>query len=194
MEAKMNTCEFLFETLAIHGGSQYGMEQVRQLDHALQCAALAEREEAPASLVIAALFHDLGHLIAGARKDPAGRTADDLHEARGAQLLGNWFGPDVTEPVRLHVPAKRYLCAVEPDYYDGLSRASKRSLALQGNPFDRDEAETFMRQPFAHEAVSIRRWDDRAKVPDLDVPSLDHYRGLVEELLAGHDADLAAAH
>lgn len=179
----MQGCEFLFETLAIHGGTQYGREDVRQLDHALQCAALAEQNEASSSLIVAALLHDLGHLIPTSAEDRAHRSEDDLHEAKGAEILSRWFGPEVTEPVRLHVPAKRYLCAVEPDYYDGLSRASKYSLELQGNPFDKDAAGSFIKQPYALDAVRVRRWDDRAKVPGLDVPPLGHYRDIVEALM-----------
>lgn len=186
----MDACEFLFETLAIHGGTQYGLEKVSQLDHALQCATLAEQEGAPVPLIVAALFHDFGHLIDNVEKDGPRRTFDDRHETKGAAILSRWLGVDVTGPVRLHVPAKRYLCAVEPDYHDGLSPASQRSLELQGAAFDRPSAEKFVDQPFAKEAIRLRRWDDRAKVPDLDVPRLDHYRHYVECLL--RDSEKAA--
>lgn len=179
----MDACDFLFETLAIHGGTQYGLEKVSQLDHALQCAALAEQEGARTPLIVAALFHDIGHLIDNVEKDAPRRTFDDRHETKGAAILSRWFGTDVTAPVRLHVPAKRYLCAVEPDYHDGLSLASQRSLEQQGAAFDRPSAEKFVDQPFAKEAVLLRRWDDQAKTPDLDVPRLDHYRHYVESLL-----------
>jgi phosphonate degradation associated HDIG domain protein len=176
----MNACEFLFETLALRGGAQYGLERVNQLDHALQCAALAEQEGARAPLIVAALFHDIGHLIDTIERDRAKRTADDRHEIKGAAILSRWFDSDVTEPVRLHVPAKRYLCAVETAYHDGLSRASRRSLELQGAPFHPAAAASFIRQPFAEEAVRLRRWDDRAKATDRDIPRLDHYRHYVE--------------
>lgn len=183
----MNACEFLFETLAIHGGSQYGMEPVSQLEHALQCAALAEQDAAPAALIVAALFHDLGHLISSVERDVARRNFDDRHETKGAAMLSLWFGSDVSEPVRLHVAAKRYLCAVEPGYHAGLSSASQRSLELQGNAFDRAAANLFIRQPYAESAVRLRRWDDLAKVSDLDVPRLDHYRHRVEALATSRD-------
>ena len=183
----MDACEFLFETLAIHGGTQYGLEKVSQLDHALQCAALAEQEGARASLIVAALFHDIGHLIDNVEQDAPRRTFDDRHETKGAAILSRWFGVDVTGPVRLHVPAKRYLCAVEPDYHDGLSMASQRSLDLQGAAFDPLSAEKFVGQPYADEAIRLRRWDDHAKIPDLDVPRLDHYRHYVENLLGAPD-------
>jgi phosphonate degradation associated HDIG domain protein len=179
----MDVCEFLFETLAVHGGSQYGMERVSQLEHALQCAALAEREGAHATLIVAALFHDLGHLIGGVAKDSSRRPVDDRHETMGAAMLSRWFDEDVAEPVRLHVPAKRYLCAVDASYHDGLSWASSRSLELQGKAYDRAAAEAFIRQPYAEEAIRLRRWDDRAKATNCDVPRLDHYRPYVEGLL-----------
>ena len=185
----MNACEFLFETLAIHDGSPYGREPVSQLDHALQCAALAVEERAPASLVVAALLHDIGHLIPGAGRDfgarPANYREDDRHEIVGAAMLDRWFGPVVTQPIRLHVPAKRYLCAVDPDYYDGLSAGSRKTLELQGEAFDEDAAKRFLAQPYAEDAVRLRRWDDRAKTPNLDVPRLDRYREDVEQALLG---------
>jgi phosphonate degradation associated HDIG domain protein len=182
----MNACEFLFETLAIHGGTPYGPEPVSQLEHALQCAALAQEEGAPPQMIVAALLHDIGHLIYGYERTACKREADDRHEVKGAAILGRWFGADVTEPIRLHVPAKRYLCATDPDYYESLSTGSKRSLALQGDAFDRDSADNFFGLPGAQEAVFLRRWDDRAKVPDLNVPRLDYYRRHIDALVEEH--------
>lgn len=189
----MNACEFLFETLAIHGGSQYGEEPVSQLEHALQCAALAELDGAPAPLIVAALFHDLGHLISSVERDVHKRPFNDRHESKGAAMLSRWFGTEVSEPVRLHVSAKRYLCAVDPAYQDRLSQASRRSLELQGKPLDSAAAKAFVRQPHAGDAVRLRRWDDLAKVSNLDVPRLDHYRRLVEGLATYRPAQNRAA-
>ena len=144
------------------GHERYG-ERVTQLDHALQCASLAAGEGAAVSLVAAALLHDYGHLI-----DDRGHMAerdglDGAHEAVGAAALAAWFGPAVTAPVALHVAAKRYLCAVEPGYFEALSPASKLSLELQGGAFDPDEAAAFIARPFAQDAVRLRRWDDWGK-------------------------------
>lgn len=183
----MNACEFLFETLAIHGGSPYGAEPVSQLDHALQCAALAEEEGSSPAMIVAALLHDIGHLIHGGERDLRSRDVDDRHEVKGAALLSRWFGPEITEPIRLHVPAKRYLCAIDPEYYDGLSQGSRRSLGLQGDAFDSDAARQFFATPYAEDAVRLRRWDDLAKIPDHDVPRLDHYRRSVERALSKSD-------
>lgn len=176
----MCSADFLLETLAVHGGRAYGGEAVTQLDHALQCASLAEAEEASGALVTAALVHDIGHLLHQFERDAIKRGFDDAHEERGAEMLTRWFGPEVTEPVRLHVPAKRYLCAVEPGYWESLSRVSKRTLDLQGGIFTDAEAAAFIAQPFAADAVRVRRWDDLAKVAGRTVLPPDHFRAVVQ--------------
>jgi phosphonate degradation associated HDIG domain protein len=144
---------------ATRGGLKYG-EGVTQLEHALQCAALAEAAGAGPALVAAALLHDIGHLL---RSEADAAASDDRHEGKGAQALAGLFGPDMRGPVALHVAAKRYLCAREPDYFDALSPASKASLQLQGGPFDAGQADAFEQRPFAREAVALRRWDDLGK-------------------------------
>jgi phosphonate degradation associated HDIG domain protein len=144
---------------ATRGGLRYG-EGVTQLEHALQCATLADAAGVGPALVTAALLHDIGHLLRG-EADAA--ASDDRHEGKGAQALAGLFGPDVRGPVALHVAAKRYLCAREPDYFDALSPASKASLQLQGGPFDAGQADAFEQRPFSREAVALRRWDDRGK-------------------------------
>lgn len=165
----------LFRLLAERGDAQYGEEAVSQLEHALQCATLARGEGADAALVTAALFHDVGHLIAD--DEFAAREGRDMHhEDVGAQALEVLFGPAVAAPVRLHVPAKRYLCATDPAYLEGLSRASRISLAVQGGPFTAAEAAAFARDPAAAAAVRLRRWDDRAKDPAAETPPLDDFR------------------
>lgn len=184
----MDAIEYLTDTLALHGARQYGMEPVSQLEHALQCAALAEEDGAAPTLIVAALLHDVGHMLHGLDPHGGRRGVDDRHEVTGAALIGRWFGPEVTEPIRLHVPAKRYLCAVEPGYYDTLSPVSRHTLELQGNPFTPEAAQHFIAQPYAKDAVRLRRWDDRAKVTGLDVPRLTHYRLHLQRL-----ADAAAA-
>jgi gamma-butyrobetaine dioxygenase len=144
---------------ATRGGHSYG-EGVSQLEHALQCAALAEAAGAPPSLIAAALLHDIGHLLLG---DSELLDADGRHEAKGAQALAGLFGPDVRAPIALHVTAKRYLCAREPDYFSALSPASQASLTLQGGPLGAAEAAAFEQRPFSREAVALRRFDDQAK-------------------------------
>jgi gamma-butyrobetaine dioxygenase len=134
-------------------------------------------------LIAAALLHDVGHLLHGLPEDVATQGIDGRHEEGGAAWLAQYFTPAVAGIVRLHVAAKRYLCAVDPAYAAGLSPASQQSLALQGGPFNQDEARRFEQELFWQEAVALRRWDDGAKVPCLDVPGLEHYRPCLEMVL-----------
>jgi phosphonate degradation associated HDIG domain protein len=170
----------LIELLLTKGTRQYGGERVSQCEHALQTAALAQQEKAPRALIAAALLHDIGHLLHEEGEQPALRGLDDEHEAVGADYLLPAFGPAVAEPVRLHVPAKRYLCATDPGYFARLSPGSVRSLALQGGPFTPDEAAEFRALPFAEDAIRIRRWDEAAKVPGIPTPDLEHYRATLQ--------------
>jgi len=171
--AANDTLDDLFALYASPAAQRLYDEAVTEFDHALQAAALAQADGAPPALVAAALLHDVGHLIAddnvGLDED---LTVDAGHEQIGARYLARWFGPEVTAPVALHVAAKRYLCATEASYLDGLSASSLRSLRLQGGPMDRDEAERFERHPQHEAAVLVRRWDDLAKVADRPVDEL----------------------
>lgn len=169
---------------SLHGATSYEgnrRESVSALNHALQCAQFAEQARAAAPLVVAALLHDVGHFVA---IDDVGEAddIDDVHELRGAAVLVRDFPPAVIEPVRLHVAAKRYLIATEPQYLRGLSPASVHSLAQQGGPFSAAEIARFESLPFAEDAVRLRRWDDLAKRPDWKTPSLAYYLALVGEV------------
>jgi [1-hydroxy-2-(trimethylamino)ethyl]phosphonate dioxygenase len=166
----------IFAIFERRGGGEYGGEQVTQLEHALQCAALAAEEGAEAALISAALLHDIGHLLARPGGSPAGRSVDDRHELRAREWLSRLFGEDVTEPVRLHVNAKRYLTATDPGYFAKLSPASVRSLELQGGPFSQALAAGFIALPGAAAAVRLRRWDEAAKVPGKATAGLEHFR------------------
>ena len=165
------------------GGERYS-EVASQAEHALQAAASAEREGAPAPLIAAALLHDIGHLLHKLPPDHLERGTDDRHEASGAKWLARHFPPAVSEPIRLHVAAKRFLCATEPGYWDGLSAASKRSLELQGGAFTHDEAQDFIACPFAGAAVRLRRWDEHAKIRGAETPGWNYYRPVLEASLA----------
>jgi gamma-butyrobetaine dioxygenase len=173
----------LLRLFATRGEAAYHGEAVSQTEHALQAAHLAERDGAADAAVVAALLHDVGHLLGRLPEDLAGRGIDGRHECAGAAWLARLFGPEVREPVRLHVPAKRYLCATEPAYLASLSPASLRSLGLQGGPLGPAEVAAFERQPHWQVAVRLRRWDDAAKVPGFAVPGLAHYRPRLEALL-----------
>lgn len=166
----------------LKGKLAYG-ETVNQIEHALQCGALAEAENAPASLVVAAVLHDIGHML---HKDAAAAVqtgTDDCHELLGAKYLGRWFGAEVADPVKLHVEAKRYLCARVPGYWDSLSALSKRTLEIQGGPFTEEQAQAFLALPHAEEAIRLRRWDDIGKKAGTPTPSLEHFLGLAQTCL-----------
>ena len=160
---------------ASRGGEQYSGEPVTQLEHALQSALLAETEEASDELVTAALLHDLGHLLHDLGATPTLQGVDDLHQYRALPFLRGLFGDAIVEPVKLHVDAKRYLCAMRTGYFAALSDDSKRSLALQGGIFTDGQAHAFIEQPGAQEAVRLRVWDDLAKTAALPTPPLIHY-------------------
>jgi len=169
---------------AERGSTEYHGEAVTQLEHALQTAWEAEKSGASPELIVAALLHDIGHLLHSHGEHAADRGLDDRHEELGYQFLTKHFSPAVSEPVRLHVPAKRYLCTVGSDYLVHLSPASVTSLSLQGGPMSSDEMAMFETHPQYRAAVSLRRWDDAAKVPGFPTQSLNHYWKFVEQTLA----------
>lgn len=157
------------------GGEQYSGEPVTQLQHALQTAALGEAEGASDALVTAALLHDLGHLLHDFGETPSLRGVDDVHQFRALPFLRSLFANEVLDAIKLHVDAKRYLCAIRPDYHASLSADSRRSLLLQGGIFSAEEAATFIVQPGADDAVKLRLWDDLAKDVNKATPPLTHY-------------------
>jgi phosphonate degradation associated HDIG domain protein len=165
----------LLDIFAGRATRRYGLSAINQLQHALQAAALAERDAAPPATVLACLLHDVGHMIHQLGEDPAARGVDDVHEELGARWLAERFGPEVSEPVRLHVAAKRYLCTVESDYFGKLSPDSVRSLDLQGGLMSADELDGFRANPHHVEAVRLRRYDEAAKDPRATTPDFDHY-------------------
>ena len=179
----MNTIDRIFALFRTKGQGAYFGEAVTETEHALQCAHLAEQSGASDVLISAALLHDIGHLLHNLGENIAEQGHDARHEDGGADWLSAHFGRDVVDPVRLHVAAKRYLCAVEPGYLQALSPASKLSLDLQGGPFSAQETNEFEREPWFRSAVAVRRWDDGAKVAGLVVPDLDHYRSTLERAM-----------
>ena len=176
----MNRVDRIFELFEQRGTACCTLDPVSPLAHALQAATLAEDEGAAPSLVAAALLHDIGHLLDDARADIAALGVDARHEELAYRWLYDDFGPDVCEPVRLHVQAKRYLCAVEPAHLDRLGGPSLRSLVLQGGPLSREEVAVFEGHPHARDAVWLRRLDDRASVRGMATPSLEDFRCLLD--------------
>jgi len=166
------------QLLTVEGDNQYGGEAVSQLEHALQCAALAEQAGETPQTITAALLHDIGHLLAKTGRIQASastESGDDLHQYVALPFLRGLFSSAVLEPIRLHVDAKRYLCATDPSYWSTLSTASKHSLIMQGGVYTPPQAAEFEAQSFAQEAVRLRRYDDLAKMPETLTPALPHF-------------------
>ena len=182
----------LIELYRTAGTARYGMEAVNQEQHALQCAVLAQQAGSPPELVAAALLHDLGHLVGKAPEGEAA-TRNDLHEYAAIPFLRGTFSEGVVQPIRLHVDAKRYLCAVSSGYREGLSPASQRSLALQGGPFTAEQAQAFIRQAYAGQAVALRRWDDHAKDPLAGTLGWSHFEQILSRASLARRVPSAAA-
>jgi phosphonate degradation associated HDIG domain protein len=174
------TIDRIFALFRTQGDAAYIGEPVSQTEHALQAAAAAERAGADSAMISAALLHDVGHLLHDLPEDCADDHIDDRHEELGARWLAQYFGPNVVEPLRLHVAAKRFLCATDPDYNARLSQASRVSLKLQGGPFTPSEVEAFRNNPYCAAAVALRHWDEEAKVEGLETPGLEHFRPYLE--------------
>lgn len=205
------TVDEIIDLYRHEGARQYGREAVSQLEHALQCAHLAEQADGKPELIAACFLHDIGHMVGNlVQRDLLGRAAayfaagesheyqhtaaeqtalleaelqNDLHEHRAQWYLRGLFGPGVIEPIRLHVEAKRYLCHVDPGYWDTLSDESKHSLEVQGGRHNDDQAAVFMASPHSRNAVQLRRWDDRAKTPCAPTPDLEHYATVLKSVV-----------
>lgn len=178
----MNVADAVFAIFQKRGSDAYYGESVSMTEHSLQAAYFAQAAAAPPALVIAALLHDIGHLVHDVPVDLADWTVDEHHELVGSAWLARHFGPDVSEPVRLHVPAKRYLLATDAAYFAKLSPASVVTLKLQGGPMAAHEVANFETERFHKEAVRVRQWDDQGKVAGLKTPGLADYRSLIERL------------
>ena len=184
----MHPVDVIGELFAGQGAQDYLGEEVSVAAHMRQAGALAEAAGAPDSQVAAALLHDVGHICGhpvSGRELMAG--TDNRHGEAGAAWLAQWFGEAVTEPVRLHVAAKRYLCAVEPGYYGKLSAASVYTLSVQGGPMNPAEVAAFEALPYAQAAVAVRRWDEEAKDPAAETPAVEHFRAVLTGLVRSAD-------
>ena len=177
---------FLGDIVARRGEESYLGEPVTIGQHMLQAAHLAESEAAGDELVAAALLHDIGHYTNEFGEDYIEQGIDNRHDEAGAEVLERFFPPRVTECVRLHVAAKRFLCATDPAYYGKLSDASVKTLALQGGPMSAFEVAAFRKHPHFEEAVRVRLWDEAAKAPGMRVPGFEHYTALLQQVVDRH--------
>ncbi|MBU6329878.1 MAG: HD domain-containing protein [Acidobacteria bacterium] len=177
----LTSVEAVLELYRTWGPDRYD-EEVTQLDHALQCAALARRAGSSDALIAAALLHDIGHLIDLREGGTVDAPRSPRHEQVGADALAALFPGTVTSPIALHVQAKRYLAATEPGYAEALSPGSTRSLERQGGPMDTDEVRAFQQDPGFIDACALRRWDDLGKVDGLEVEPLEAYCGLLDRV------------
>jgi gamma-butyrobetaine dioxygenase len=181
-ETRLTAVEVIAKLFASEGAADYLGEPVSQAAHMLQAGALAEHDGATSELVAAALLHDVGHFTGTRTGQDLMRGTDNWHGEQGAAWLAQWFGPQVTEPVRLHVAAKRYLCATEPGYESRLSAASVYTLGVQGGPMRPDEIKEFEASPHAGAACQVRRWDDQAKEPSAAVLPFEHFAPVLAAL------------
>lgn len=175
----MRELDTIYDAFERNGSYGYG-ENLSQLQHALQCAQLARDHDCSDALIVAALLHDFGHMLAPEGNAIELQGANGEHGQVGADWLSAIYPLAVTEPIRLHVAAKRYLCATDPIYEGRLSAASKLSLAVQGGPYTPEEAAAFEQNPFFADAVLIRRFDDWGKRVGSSVADLGAYAKLLK--------------
>lgn len=175
--------DFILDLFARRGGDEYMGEPVSMAQHMEQTAACATADGATDDLVIAALLHDIGHFVGDFPIDALESGVDNLHELAGAKFLETYYPASVTEPIRLHVAAKKYLCALDEQYLALLSAASVQSLQVQGGPMTKAEIETFESSPYHQAAIQLRRYDDDGKVVGLDIKTVQGYENTLQSLL-----------
>jgi predicted HD phosphohydrolase len=175
--------DFILELFARRGAEEYMGEKVSMAQHMEQSAACAADVGASDELVIASLLHDIGHFVGDFPIDALENGIDNLHEEAGARFLETFYPASVTEPIRLHVAAKKYLCAVDREYFGCLSDASVNSLQVQGGPMNQAEIANFESNPHYLAAVELRKYDDDGKVAGLDIRPVASYRDQLESLL-----------
>ena len=187
-----NIVEFIADIFERRGAESYLGEPVTMSEHMLQGAWLAEQDGAPEELVAAALLHDIGHYTSEFGTYSPDDVEDKHHDEAGGEVLAPFFPPVIVECVRLHVSAKRYLCATDPTYFSKLSPASVHTLSLQGGPMSAEEVKEFRRNPFHEEAVRVRIWDEGGKVADMKTRAFRDYVPLLGRVVKKFAAEKAA--
>lgn len=178
--------DFIGDIFARRGAESYLGEEVTMSQHMLQAARLAEEEEAGDELIAAALLHDIGHYTNEFPEDALARNIDNHHDQAGADVLAPFFPTVVTDAVREHVAAKRYLCATDPAYYQRLSAASVHTLDLQGGPMSAEEVAEFRRRANLEAIIRVRLWDEAAKDPEAPTPPFERYVPLLQRVVDRH--------
>ena len=178
-----NVVDFIGDIFLRRGAESYMGEAVTMSQHMLQTAMLAEEDQAEDHEVAAGLLHDIGHYCNEIPESLLMQGTDNHHEAAGADFLSAFFPDAMTDPIRHHVAAKRYLCAVDTTYLKTLSEASVYTLQVQGGPMSDKEAVVFAATPYLDACLNLRIRDDRGKDPSREHPSFDHYRPLLQSLL-----------
>jgi len=181
--------DFIGDIFARRGAESYLGERVTMSQHMLQAALLAEQAGAAEPVIVSALLHDIGHYTNEFPEDALAQGTDNLHEEAGARVLAPFFPTSVTDPIRHHVAAKRYLCATDPDYFGKLSEASVHTLNLQGGPMSDLEATAFAQEPNLDAIVQVRIWDDQGKDPAITTPGFDHYAPMIQRVVDAHQKD-----
>lgn len=181
-----NIVSFLGGIFDRRGGEEYLGEPVTMAEHMLQGAHFAEKAGEPEVIIVAALLHDIGHFTSEFGTFSMADTKDRHHEDAGADVLERFFPTLVTDCVRFHVAAKRYLCATKPSYYNRLSEASVHSLNLQGGPMDAREVVAFEENPNLKEIVKMRYYDDAGKRDDLETQPYAYYAPMVQRVVDAH--------
>ena len=172
----------IFQNMRQSAPMEYG-ERVTIVDHSFQTAVFAERDGADDLMIAAAFLHDYGHFCHDMGEDIADKGIDAIHEELGAEALRDYFVPEVIEPMRLHVAAKRYLVATDEEYVKTVSPASMLSLKVQGGPFNESQVAEFEANPYFKRAVQLRLYDEAGKVPEMEVPDYEYYRPILEKAL-----------
>lgn len=177
---------FIGDIFDRRGGEEYLGEPVTMAEHMLQGAHFAEKANEPDVIIVAALLHDIGHFTSEFGTFSMDDTEDRYHEEAGADVLEAFFPSVVTDCVRYHVAAKRYLCAVRPDYFRRLSEASIHSLHLQGGPMSAEEVAAFEANPNLKEIIKVRHYDEAGKRADLKTRPFSYYAPMVQRVVDGH--------
>lgn len=185
---KFNIVAFLAEIFERRGDEEYLGEPVTMAQHMLQGATLAERSAESDDVIVAALLHDIGHFTSEFGSFSMDDTHDKFHEDAGARVLEDFFPALITDCVRFHVAAKRYLCATNPGYFEQLSDASVHSLNLQGGPMDAQEVAAFETNPNLKEIIAVRYFDDAGKHPDMKTPPFAHFAPKIQRIVDAHCA------